>query len=103
MISDSTIITVVGIVVAAGPLWISAWRQGTRTAALVDKVDEVGVKTAHIEKVTNSTLTDVKDELITANGEIKALQKIVESLATRNGRVDSHTRVVKVEETKKEP
>lgn len=103
MISDSTIITVVGIVVAAGPLWIAAWRQGTKTAEIVNKVDAVGAKADHIETLTNSTLADVKTELATANGHNKALQDLIKSLAERNGRVDSATRVVKVEDIKVEP
>lgn len=101
MMSDATILTLAGIIVTAGPLWLAAWRQGAKTTEIIKKVSEVDTKADHIVDLTNSNLSAVKDELVTANGHIKALQDVVKSLADRNGRVDVATRVVKVEETVK--
>lgn len=93
-----------GFIVTVVTLWLTMHYKlkGVETKAeeIKAEVSEVGVKTAHIETLANSTLSDVKTELVTANGHIKALQEVVKALADRNGRVDS-ARVVKVEETVK--
>lgn len=96
---------IVGLIVTLATLWLTMHYKlkgvETKTEEIKTGVGEVNDKAAHIEKLTNSNLLAVKDELKTANGQIGALQRIVESLATRNGRVDVATRIVKVEEVVK--
>lgn len=96
-----------GFIVTLATLWLTMHYKlkGVETKAeeIKAEVGQVHVKAAHIETVTNSSLADVKTELATANGHIKSLQELMKALADRNGRVDSATRVVKVEDIKVEP
>lgn len=103
--SEAGWLQIIGFIVTLGTLWLTMHYKlkgvESKADAIKTEVSEVGVKTTHIEKLANSTLSDVKTELVTANGHIKALQEVVKALADRNGRVDVATRIVKVEETVK--